>query len=230
MPYTLWSRGRLLGETELAYRQAMPGLRAGDFFPNELCDRLMPVIDGMRPVLYALEDVHAEFRRANPNAPDLDDYPPAVKRTPEYADVMSIADEIESLRLELRNPAGVVVETEDIWIQDTHRLLALAAAAQDPFDTSFDDPFDDEDMSDEMRASIEHDVEIMNEHFAELERQADRESWTSGEPAKPWSPHDGDWDEEGGKPWVPEKEFPRYQIFVRLPEFQPFGKSSSPTD
>jgi hypothetical protein len=230
MPYTLWSRGRLLGETELAYRQAMPGLRAGDFFPNELGDRLMPVIDGMRPVLYALDDVHTEFRRANPSAPYLDDYPPAIKRTPEYADVMSTADEIESLRLELRDPDGAVVETEDIWIQDTHRLLALAAAAQDPFDNSFDDPFDDEDMTDEMRASIEHDVEIMNEHFDELERQADRESWTSGEPGKPWSPDEGDWDEEGGKPWVPEKEYPRYQIFVRFPGFQPFAKSGSPTE
>ena len=70
-----------------------------------------------------------------------------MKQTTEYADAMSIADERESLRLELRDPHGVVVQAEDIWIQDTHRLLALAEAA---------DPVEEEELSEELRAAIEH--------------------------------------------------------------------------
>ena len=47
MPYTLWSRGRLIGQTELAYARSFPGLRAGDFEPSALGETLMPIIIGV---------------------------------------------------------------------------------------------------------------------------------------------------------------------------------------
>jgi hypothetical protein len=132
MPYTVWSRGRLLGETELAYRRAMPFFRAGDFSPSELGEKLMPIIVGMPPALKALYDVTAEAPR-QPSADSSDDqvhdYPEAVRRSTEYADVMSIGDELESLALELRDPSGAVVDTEDVWVNDTHRLIAIAHEA-----------------------------------------------------------------------------------------------------
>jgi hypothetical protein len=181
--YTLWSRGRLLGETELAYRRAWPTLMAGDFFPNELGERLMPIITGVGPALFALSDVSEEVARANPEAVRSDDWPDGVRQTSEYADAISLSDELESLDLELRSADGAVVETERLWIQDTHRLLAMAELEDD-------DPLDDEEMSDELRESIEHDIAIMEEHFASLEME--------------------------DRPWEPEKEFPRYQIFAAL--------------
>ena len=162
MAYTLWSRGRLLGETELAYRRAWPTLMAGDFFPNELGDRLMTIITGVGPALFALSDVSEEVARTNPEAVRSDDWPDGVRQTSEYADAMSLSDELESLDLELRNAHGAVVETERLWIQDTHRLLAMAELEDD-------DPLDDENMSDELREAIEHDIAIMEEHFASLE-------------------------------------------------------------
>jgi len=145
MPYTLWSRGRLLGETELAYRRWRPCFRAGDFTPNELGEKLMPIIVGVGPALHALYDVHAEAIRQRPAVNDTDSeegYPEEVRRSTEYADAVSVADELESLTLELRDPSGAVVETEDIWINDTYRLIAMGRDAireSDP-DFEFDDP------------------------------------------------------------------------------------------
>ena len=145
MPYTLWSRGRLLGETELAYRRAWPCFRAGDFAPNELGEKLMPIIVGVGPALTSLYDVHAEAIRRQPIEKDTDperDYPEQVRRSTEYADAVSIADELESLALELRDATGAVVDTEDIWINDTYRLVAIGREAirkEDP-DFEFDEP------------------------------------------------------------------------------------------
>ena len=182
MAYTLWSRGRLLGASELAYRQAFPTLRVGDFLPNELGEQLMPVITGVGPALIALCDIAEDAQLADNEAAKRDGWPDAVRNTTEYADAMSVADEVASLALEVRDASGAVVQAEDIWIQDTHRWLAMAELE--------DDPFEDEEMSDELRVAIEHDVALMEEHFAEIEAE--------------------------DRPWEPEKEFPRYQIYVAL--------------
>ena len=129
MPYTVWSRGRLVGESELAYARSLPGLRAGDFEPSPLGEKLMPIIIGVGPALCALheaaEDVLRTEKRKGRRARN-GDWPASVKKTTEYADAMSLPDELESLALELRDPGGAVVKTEWIAVQDTHRLVALA--------------------------------------------------------------------------------------------------------
>jgi hypothetical protein len=130
MPYTLWSRNRLIGSSELAYRRSFPKLRVGDFEPTELGEKLMPIIVGVGPALSALYEVSQRVRREQRKKgirrSRRADWPPEVKETTEYADAMSLPDELESLALELRDPSGTVVETESIWLQDTHRLVALA--------------------------------------------------------------------------------------------------------
>lgn len=130
MPYTLWSRNRLIGSSELAYRRSFPKLRVGDFEPTELGEKLMPIIVGVGPALSALyeasERVRREQRKKGIRRSRRGDWSPEVKQTTEYADAMSLPDELESLALELRDPNGGVVETESIWLQDTHRLVALA--------------------------------------------------------------------------------------------------------
>lgn len=147
MPYTVWSRGRLIGESELAYRQAFPKLRVGDFQPSELGETLMPVMLGEGPALNALYEASIRLNEegeAVDRAKDTGDWPAAVKRTTEFADAMSIHDEVESLALELHDSTGAVVATESIWFQDTHRLVALAreelAQVYPDMDFEDDDP------------------------------------------------------------------------------------------
>ena len=181
MPYTLWSRGRLLGKTDLGFRPVFPKFRAGEFTPTELGERVLPIFASLRPALSALRDVTDGALMANPDARDADDWPPqSVRNTTAYADAMSLADELDSLALELRDDDGTVIKTEDIAIQDTEQLLAMAEEDDDlPLD---------EDLTAEMKEAIEEEVAMMTEAFADLDDE----------------------------PWMPAKEFARYQIFVAL--------------
>jgi len=103
--YTLWSRGRLLGETDLGFIYRENGYRTGWFHPNELGDRLMPAATGVAPALRTMYMI----------GPDENI----------EADVHSASDHEEALALELRGPGGAAIETEDIAIIDTHYLLSI---------------------------------------------------------------------------------------------------------
>lgn len=147
MPYTLWSRGRLIGQSELAYARSLPGLRAGDFEPSPLAETLMPIIIGVGPALKALHqaaDVVWEARERSGRRRRRRGWPDEVRQSTEYADAMSISDELRSLALELHDPTDMVIATEDIWLQDTHRLLALAREemAEQGLDEDFDDKWE----------------------------------------------------------------------------------------
>jgi hypothetical protein len=136
MPYTVWSRGRLVGHSELAYARVFPDMRMGDFEPTAIGESLLPIMVGVSPALRALYDVLEKMPDAGQSAPPDDgEFPPEVRRTTEYADVVSTQDEIDALALELHDSAGNLVRTDWLWFQDTHRLLALARegiAALDP--------------------------------------------------------------------------------------------------
>ncbi len=47
-----------------------------------------------------------------------------------HADVLAANDQAEGLALELRRQDGVLVETSDIGVVDTHYLLTVAAVAE----------------------------------------------------------------------------------------------------
>lgn len=127
MTYTLWSHGRLLGRSSLAYARCFPHIRAGDFEPTEVGESLLPILCGMGPAVEALAEIldsHAKPVGAPPEeSPGLHD---CVRLTTEYADIRSIGDQLENLALELRDPKGERVPTSLIGIQDTEHLLALA--------------------------------------------------------------------------------------------------------
>jgi hypothetical protein len=106
MRYTLWSRGRLLGETDLAFVYRENGFRCGWLHPTMLGDRLMPAATGVAPALRTQWLVG----------------PDATAR----ADVLSAADQEQALELELCGPDGAVIATADIGIIDTHYLLSIA--------------------------------------------------------------------------------------------------------
>jgi hypothetical protein len=103
--YTVWSRGRLLGETDLGFIYRENGHRTGWFHPNELGDRLMSAATGVAPAL----------RTRYMIGPDANI----------EADVRSAGDHEEALALELRGPGGAAIETESIAIIDTHYLLSI---------------------------------------------------------------------------------------------------------
>ena len=126
MPYTLWSHGRLLGQSGLSYARCLVRIRAGDFEPTEVGESLLPILTGMGPAVEALAEImdsHAKPAGASEESPGLHD---CVRLTTEYADIRSIGDQLENLALELRDPKGERVPTSLIGIQDTEHLLALA--------------------------------------------------------------------------------------------------------
>jgi hypothetical protein len=110
--YTLWSRGRLLGTTDLSWARSLPRQRAGDLHPTPLGETLLPVACGARPALR----LHGH------------DF--------EHPAVRTAIARSEALRLELRGPDGEVVATEDLWIQDSEYLRSIAdeppPCAEDP--------------------------------------------------------------------------------------------------
>lgn len=189
--YTLWSRGRLIGQSTLGYERAAPGLLAGDFEPSPLGEKLMPVITGVAPALRSLYRVMDDVR---PSADEQADghspleYPAAIRRTTEYADAVSLDDELQSLALELRGPDGAVIPTESIAVNDTEYLVSLGDAPNSVTDLP---------LSPELEEAIANDL---------AEIRAMREM------RRPWEDDANDDDE----PWKPEKPFARYQIIVVL--------------
>lgn len=144
--YTVWSRGRLLGETDLGFIYSENGCRTGWFHPNELGDRLMPAATGVAPALRTMYMIGPDANIG--------------------ADVQSASDHEEALALELRGPGGAPIETEDIAIVDTHYLLSipeddtgedleLTAEQQAEVDAMLEDWKADRDVMDDLESDDE---------------------------------------------------------------------------
>lgn len=118
MPYTVWSHGRLLGESALEHRRVFPRHRMGDFFPTEAGEKLMPVATG---VSKAGADLVKSLSGAPPGSPAR----AHLRETSEYADLAAAEDHYDALALELRGPDGAVIPTEWIDLRDTEFLLSL---------------------------------------------------------------------------------------------------------
>jgi hypothetical protein len=104
-PYTLWSRGRLLGETDLGFIYRENKVRVGWLHPTEVGERLLPDAAGVAPAM------RTEFM-IGPDATA-------------HADVLAAVDREEALELELRGPTGQRIEIEHIAVIDTHYLLSI---------------------------------------------------------------------------------------------------------
>jgi hypothetical protein len=164
MRYTVWSRGRLIGESELSPVHAMPKMRIGDFEPSPVGETLLPVILGVSPAVRALCDVAEKVR----------DWPDGVRQTTEYADAVSIQDEVESLALELHDSEGHRVATDWMSFQDTHRLIAIAReemALVDP-----DLVFEEDDFEPWQPQPARYQIMVALEGFDKrMEREATRQ-------------------------------------------------------
>jgi hypothetical protein len=139
--YTLWSRDRLLGETDLGFAFRERGIRCGWFHPNELGERVMPIATGVAPAL------RVEWAIG----------PDQTAR----ADVRAAADRLEALGLELRRLDGVVVDTTSIAITDTHYLLSLPP----------DDTLDEYELTAEQEAEIDEMMEELREEWGSIDNR-----------------------------------------------------------
>ena len=164
MVYTLWSHGRLLGESELAYARCMPCHRMGDFYPTVLGAQLMPVITGLSPVVVELARAiraRGRGRVPEPLAAEADEA--ETSQATLYADCAAAADRLAGLELEVRDAAGAVVETEWVAVRDTEFLLSLARS--DPLELEDDLGVDPEGVWDAERETAERE---MDDRFFEM--------------------------------------------------------------
>lgn len=127
MPYTVWSRGRLLGHSGLSHARCFPRIRTGDFEPTRVGLSLMPILSGIGPAIEALVEILGDdAETADEPTEEPQGGADCVRLTTEYADALSISDQLENLALELRDAEGKRMPVSLIGIQDTEQLSALA--------------------------------------------------------------------------------------------------------
>jgi hypothetical protein len=189
--YTVWSRGRLIGETDLGFMRLVDQSRSGWFHPNAEGARVMPAIASVLPAMRAY--LHRDAVDAAGNSL----VHPAMYGSTAFADLAEAFQHLSSLELELRRGDGSVVPTSDIGIQDTERLVALAE--EDDDDGTASREVDDElievtGYDPQLEADILHDIELVEQGFDDFD-----------DPVTDWRPDD-----------LQEPRFPRYQIHVLL--------------
>jgi len=117
MPYTLWSRGILVGVTDFALGDTHGRHLAGVFQPAETGMILLPALTAMAPALF---DLNARMKHEHLSEADVERDPDRVlevfERSPEGQRVIASAKEVE--QLELRAPSGRVLEIESILVSD----------------------------------------------------------------------------------------------------------------
>ena len=144
MRYALWSRGRLLGHTELDLPHVHDRVRMGFIEPTEDGVRLLPDATGVPAAAYAL--ARAAKQAAHRRHPSLT----------EFADFRAACDRREALDLELRDEGGVVLRCE--WIE-IHDIDAPILTDED-LDGGADEPMD---LA--LEAAIDHDVELFESFY-----------------------------------------------------------------
>lgn len=188
MQFTVSSRGRPIGVTDLGFVRFDSRHRSGWLHPNAEGGRLIPVIASVLPAMraYLARDVTGEDGRPIGR--------PELRRTTEFADLADLAEALHhagSLDLALHLEDGSHVPTEEIGIQDTGQLLAPCRRDEAEDEEEMFGGWADEEVWDEIEAAVEADLLFS-------EDPVDR--------GEPWTPDD--------EPAV----FPRYQIHARLAE------------
>ncbi|MDQ3949938.1 MAG: hypothetical protein M3282_06305 [Gemmatimonadota bacterium] len=129
MPFTLWKRGVLTGETDFGLAKLGGRRRAGVFHPTPAGMMVLPALTAMAPALFGLG--HAMKRlplsdEAIERDPDaaLD----AFERSPEGQKVLAAAEQIAEL--ELRDENGKRVEFESILVTDLEELRTLGVGSK----------------------------------------------------------------------------------------------------
>lgn len=165
MQYTVRSKGRAIGVTDLGFVCVDLRHRMGWFHPNELGERVMPHISALFPAL------RASLGEYDGSVFMLDSQILDAERPCEEA-----LRRVAALELTLHRQNGTRVETESLAISDTEVLLALTKGDDEIFDAddwnSYEGPSADDDTFD-----LSSDVRAM---FAP----------PTFDPIEPWQPED----------------------------------------
>jgi hypothetical protein len=120
MPYTLWSDGVLLGQSDLAMPVPQPEAHVGVFRPTAAGEALIPTLLQVPLAVLALASV---FERDDLTKQRLgDDLGPAIhdamQRAPEIQQLRAAQAAVDALHLELKDEAGAVVPAAHISLTD----------------------------------------------------------------------------------------------------------------
>jgi hypothetical protein len=182
MPYTVWSRQRLIGETDLGFHRIVDRARSGWFRPNAEGERLMPAIAATLPAMRAYLHRDAVDASGDPLVPA------ALLGSTLFADLAESFQHLSALELEIRREDGSVVPTSDIGLQDTRQLLELgrvAEADEDLLDWDADDElFAVEELDRESGDCANEEVELTNAAWGELVSESSL-AWTPDVPEGP---------------------------------------------
>ena len=115
--YTITSRGRPIGTTDLGFRYRPGASRIGWFQPNTDGERLMPVVSAVT----ATTRVYAQSIQRRGHSPGVGAREGDATL---LADVAEACQHAGALDLELHAEDGTLIPTEIVSIQDTEELLA----------------------------------------------------------------------------------------------------------
>src|SRR5690348_5235913 len=116
--YTVSSRGRPIGHTDLAFARFPGPHRAGWFHPNADGERVMPVVTALHVALQASALRHAAERGQPRREPPLDEALPS--------DLAEALQRVGELELTLHREDGSLVPTESVGLQDVEQLQVMA--------------------------------------------------------------------------------------------------------
>jgi hypothetical protein len=142
MPYTIWSRGQLVGETSLDHTRADPRQRSGDFLPTAFGETLIPPPEPAESLPADIQVTSSLFEELELRAPD---------GTPIPAEWIEIRD--------IANTRSVICPRPS-----TIENFSCARRTADPADVPDDFDLDDWDVPDEDLGFLE-DLEFDLEEF-----------------------------------------------------------------
>jgi hypothetical protein len=121
MPFTLWSRGILIGATDFALGDDFGPLLAGIFHPTEAGMMILPALTAMAPALFDLgsrmRDERLPYEAGSPASDRIVEFFEGSAEGQRF-----IAGAREVVHLELRAPSGHVLPFETILLSDLEEL------------------------------------------------------------------------------------------------------------
>lgn len=193
MKYSLWSRDRLLGETDFGYPRDTSRWRIGDLAPTALGMQLLPVVASVNQILL---EAGRDGRRGRKAGVLSEDAEVELFRTA-LADMKEASTHMEALELELRGPDGRVIPTESIDINDADFLAEFGREIE-------------EQEPELIEYAESAGVALEPGTAGGLPDPTCADECSLPEPDGFWS----DYDAEGGM--IEEPPFPRFQIMVQL--------------
>ena len=153
MAYTVCSRGRPIGTTELDFVRIGGPHRMGFFRPNDEGERLIPLVAAPLPAM-------RERMRRTAREPSETSSMSHEEATLLMAEMHEAGEHERALALTLHRDDGTLVPTESISFRDTEAYLEVGEllAAECPEWRE-----DDE----ELQRAVEHDLELLEESFGE---------------------------------------------------------------